>query len=212
MKIQDLRIDYKQASLEIENINQNPIEQFKTWFQEALDANVLEPNAMVLSTVDNKGKPHARVVLVKDISDAGFTFFTNYESNKGQELNKNNNACLTFFYPQLERQIRIEGIVSKTTREASDLYFQSRPFGSRIGAHVSQQSKKINSRAELEQKQQELEQQYADQNIPLPKNWGGYVLEPTSIEFWQGRSSRLHDRILFERQNNGKWNISRLSP
>lgn len=212
MKIQDIRTDYKLASLEIENVQPNPIEQFKIWFDEALKAQVLEPNAMVLSTVDAKLQPHARVVLVKDISDAGFTFFTNYQSNKGQELSQNSAACLTFFYPQMERQIRIEGSVSKISREASDLYFQSRPLGSKIGAWVSVQSKKINSRAELEQKQAELEKQYSEKPIPIPEYWGGYLLKPNLIEFWQGRSSRLHDRILYELDTNQNWQISRLSP
>lgn len=212
MKIQDIRTDYKLASLEIENVCQNPVEQFNIWFEEAIKAHVLEPNAMVLSTVDANHKPHARVVLVKGISDSGFTFFTNYESNKGQELNQNSAACLTFFYPQMERQIRIEGLVSKISRSASDLYFQSRPFGSKIGAHVSQQSTKINHRQELEQKQQELEKEFAQKPIPIPANWGGYLLNPTAVEFWQGRSSRLHDRILYELNLDNNWIISRLSP
>lgn len=212
MKIQDIRTDYKLASLEIENVQPNPIEQFKIWFEEAIKDQVLEPNAMVLSTVDANLQPHARVVLVKDISESGFTFFTNYQSNKGQELSQNSAACLTFFYPQMERQIRIEGSVSKISREASDLYFQSRPLGSKIGAWVSVQSKKINSRAELEQKQAELEKQYSEKPIPIPEYWGGYLLKPNLIEFWQGRSSRLHDRILYELDSSKNWQISRLSP
>lgn len=212
MNIQDIRTDYKLASLEIENVQPNPIEQFKIWFEEAIKAQVLEPNAMVLSTVDAHHKPHARVVLVKDISDAGFTFFTNYQSNKGQELSQNSAACLTFFYPQMERQIRIEGSVSKISREASDLYFQSRPFGSKIGAWVSAQSKKINTRTELEQKQAELEKQYIEKPVPIPEYWGGYLLKPNLMEFWQGRSSRLHDRILYELDIHKIWQISRLSP
>lgn len=212
MKIQDIRTDYKLASLEIENVQPNPIEQFKIWFEEAIKDQVLEPNAMVLSTVDANLQPHARVVLVKDISESGFTFFTNYQSNKGQELSQNSAACLTFFYPQMERQIRIEGSVSKISREESDLYFQSRPLGSKIGAWVSEQSKKINSRAELEQKQAELEKQYSEKPIPIPEYWGGYLLNPNLIEFWQGRSSRLHDRILYELDSSKNWQISRLSP
>lgn len=212
MKIQDIRTDYKLASLEIENVQPNPIEQFKIWFEEAIKAQILEPNAMVLSTVDANLQPHARVVLVKDISESGFTFFTNYQSNKGQELSQNSAACLTFFYPQMERQIRIEGSVSKISREESDLYFQSRPLGSKIGAWVSEQSKKINSRAELEQKQAELEKQYSEKPIPIPEYWGGYLLNPNLIEFWQGRSSRLHDRILYELDSSKNWQISRLSP
>lgn len=212
MKIQDIRTDYKLASLEIENVQPNPIEQFKIWFEEAIKAQILEPNAMVLSTVDANLQPHARVVLVKDISESGFTFFTNYQSNKGQELSQNTAACLTFFYPQMERQIRIEGSVSKISREESDLYFQSRPLGSKIGAWVSEQSKKINSRAELEQKQAELEKQYSEKPIPIPEYWGGYLLNPNLIEFWQGRSSRLHDRILYELDSSKNWQISRLSP
>ncbi|TAF76335.1 MAG: pyridoxamine 5'-phosphate oxidase [Bacteroidetes bacterium] len=212
MKIQDIRTDYKLASLEIENVQPNPIEQFKIWFEEAIKDQVLEPNAMVLSTVDANLQPHARVVLVKDISESGFTFFTNYQSNKGQELSQNSAACLTFFYPQMERQIRIEGSVSKISREESDLYFQSRPLGSKIGAWVSEQSKKINSRAELEQKQAELEKQYSEKPIPIPEYWGGYLLKPNMVEFWQGRSSRLHDRILYELDSSKNWQISRLSP
>lgn len=212
MKIQDIRKDYKLSSLETENVNQNPIEQFKIWFSDALENNVLEPNAMVLSTVDTQSKPHARIVLVKDFSDLGFTFFTNYESNKGRELAHNQFACLTFFYPEMERQIRIEGTVSKISRTDSVAYFQTRPFGSKVGAHVSHQSTRINSREELEQKQLQIEKTYENIPIPIPEYWGGYLLTPNKIEFWQGRSNRLHDRILYALDQENYWQISRLSP
>jgi pyridoxamine 5'-phosphate oxidase len=211
-RIQDLRIDYKKGELSENTIGTDPIIFFKKWFEEALNSNVLEPNAMVLSTVDVDNKPQSRVVLLKDISEGGFTFFTNYSSNKGQEIANNANVSLLFFWAELERQVRIGGIAKKISREDSEQYFHSRPRGSQIGAHVSPQSKVIASRDVLEQLQLELERKFEGIEIPLPSNWGGYRVEPNVIEFWQGRSNRLHDRIRFSLRNGQEWNIERLAP
>lgn len=209
--IKDIRKDYTLHSLEVEMVNTNAIEQFKSWFDEAILAKVYEPNAMVLSTVCLDNQPHARVVLVKEISPEGFTFFSNYESNKAQQITKNNKVCLLFFWPELERQVRIEGTVSKISKEASEKYFHSRPKSSQIGAHVSAQSTIIEDRTILELRQMQLTEKYEGQIIPLPDNWGGYLVNPTSIEFWQGRASRLHDRLLYTLASN-KWTIARLAP
>jgi len=209
--IHSIRKDYTLHSLDVVDVSQDAIEQFKIWFEAAVNAEVKEPNAMVLSTVSEGKYPHSRVVLVKEIAATGFTFFTNYESHKGQQLMANPNACLVFFWPELERQVRIEGKVSKVSKEESEKYFHSRPIGSQVGAHVSPQSEVIPNRAYLEQRLIELEAQFDGNTIPLPADWGGFVLEPTSIEFWQGRSSRLHDRLLYTLAN-GKWQIDRLAP
>ncbi len=211
LKIDDLRLNYTRSSLEIEEVYKNPIQQLEAWFSEAIAQNIIEPNAMVLSTVDRFHKPHSRVVLAKAISNDGIQFFTNYTSHKAQDLDSNQNACVTFFYPDLERQIRIEGTVGKISREESEKYFHSRPKSSQIGAHVSDQSKVIHSREILEQKQALLESQFEGKVIPLPDFWGGYLLKPTYFEFWQGRTSRLHDRIAYTLSENG-WKIERLSP
>lgn len=209
--IHSIRKDYTLHSLDTKDVNNDAIAQFKIWFEAAIKAEVNEPNAMVLSTISEGKYPHSRVVLVKDISTNGFTFFTNYESHKGQQLIENPMASLLFFWPELERQVRIEGEVSKISKQESEKYFHSRPVGSQIGAHVSPQSKVIPNRAFLEEKQKELENQFKEKIIPLPDNWGGFGLKPTSIEFWQGRSSRLHDRLLYTIVN-GKWHIDRLAP
>jgi pyridoxamine 5'-phosphate oxidase len=204
-----LRLNYVLNELVEENVLENPIKQFEKWFNEAVDAKVLEPNAMHLATISN-GKPHGRIVLLKGFDESGFTFFTNYESNKGKEIAEIPFASLTFFWGAMERQVRIEGKIVKTTPSESDEYFQVRPRGSQIGAWVSHQSSVI-TREELERRQKELEMQYGDGFIPRPPYWGGYRVIPERIEFWQGRPSRLHDRILFT-DIDGNWKIERLSP
>lgn len=209
--ISDLRNDYTLSGLDRLDVLPDPIAQFRQWFEAALSAQVPEPNAMHISTVTAEGRPDGRIVLLKDVSDAGFTFFTNYQSRKGQELTQHPFAALTFFYPELERQIRIEGRVEKVSSEESDAYFNSRPRGSQIGAWVSHQSTVIDSRNVLENRQRELEAQFAGQTIPRPPHWGGFRVVPDMLEFWQGRPSRLHDRIRYRKENNN-WLIERLSP
>ena len=181
-------------------------------FQELLGTPPADPNAMVIATVDGDGRPSSRTVLLKGISEHGFTFFTNYESRKGHELEKNPNAALTFYWPELERQVCIAGTVSRVSREESEAYFHSRPRGSQIGAWASDQSRVIASRKELQEAEKQVAQTHAGHPIPLPPSWGGYRLTPSRIEFWQGRASRLHDRFQFTRTSDGAWNLTRLSP
>jgi pyridoxamine 5'-phosphate oxidase len=209
--ISDLRKEYTLKGLDAVEVSANPINQFRRWFDAALAAGVPEPNAMHVSTVTAEGRPDGRIVLLKEVSDAGFVFYTNYESRKGQELAACPFAALTFFYQSLEQQIRIEGRVEKVSTEESTAYFHSRPRGSQIGAWVSNQSHTIDGRDILEMRQQELEAQFADQEIPRPAHWGGYRVVPDAVEFWQGRPSRLHDRIRY-RLENGTWLIERLAP
>lgn len=208
--IQNLRQDYRAAELTEKDVDQNPIKQFEKWFNAALEAQIYEPNVMTLATADKSGKPNARIVLLKGFDEQGFSFFTNYLSTKGKELKKNPQACLVFFWAELERQVRIEGKVEKLDKETSEKYFHSRPQGSQIGAIASPQSQIIN-RADLESKVEELSSLYQGKTIPKPAHWGGYIVKPTSIEFWQGRSSRLHDRIKYDLVN-GKWQQVRLAP
>ncbi|MGV3711211.1 MAG: pyridoxamine 5'-phosphate oxidase [Gemmatimonas sp.] len=211
MSIADIRTDYRLASLSERDVNPDPIAQFNSWFAEAQRAEVAEPNAMVLGTCTPDGFPSTRVVLLKGVSDAGFVFYTDYRSRKGQELDANPRASLCFFWQPLERQVRIMGAVARVSREESRAYFESRPIGSRIGATASIQSSTLTDRADLERRAAELEATFATGEVPLPDHWGGYRVNPTSIEFWQGRSNRLHDRILFTRDGAG-WTRSRLSP
>lgn len=206
-----LRENYSKGSLDVQDVHVSPIEQFHKWFHEAIESKLPEPNAMVISTVSNDGKPSARVVLLKGF-DTGFTFFTNHLSRKGTELAENPNACITFFWVELERQVRIEGIIEKVTAEESDAYFQSRPIGSQIGAWVSNQSMVIDNREVLEEREQHLKDKFGDNPIPRPPHWGGYRLIPNYVEFWQGRPSRLHDRIAYTKLEEHTWKIERLSP
>lgn len=206
-----LRENYSKGSLDVQDVNISPIEQFQKWFHEAIESKLPEPNAMVLSTVSVDGKPSARVVLLKGV-DTGFTFFTNYLSRKGAELGENPNACITFFWVELERQVRIEGMIEKVSADESDRYFHSRPSGSQIGAWVSNQSMVIGNREVLEEREQYLKAKFGDNPIPRPPHWGGYRLIPNYIEFWQGRPSRLHDRIAYTKLEEDTWKIERLSP
>ncbi len=211
-EIAAIRQDYALSSLNESDVLLNPIEQFKKWFNEALHSEVLEVNAFVLSTVSEHLKPSSRIVLLKDIKPEGFSFFTNYDSRKGQEMAANPSVSALFFWPELQRQVRIEGLVEKLPASDSDEYFASRPRGSRIGAIASPQSQDLSNRAELEARVHAVEEQFVDSDtIPRPSNWGGYLLKPNRLEFWQGRSSRLHDRIVFSAQENG-WTIKRIAP
>lgn len=209
----DMRKDYTSPNLEVADLDSNPFHQFHNWFQEAIKEDVPEPNAMTLATCTPKGKPSARIVLLKDYGDSGFTFYTNYESRKGQEIAENPNAALVFFWQKLHRQIRIEGIIEKAALETSTRYFQSRPKGSQIGAWSSPQSSKINDRDELIAMVEANEKRFANQEkLPLPDFWGGYIVRPEAIEFWQGQPSRLHDRFRYEKDDEGGWKINRLAP
>lgn len=211
LNISDLRKEYKQRSLLESEVDADPIIQFQHWWNEAMMSDIEEPNAMTLATSSKQGKPSARIVLLKGLSNDGFVFFTNYESRKGNELKENPYASLLFFWKELERQVRIEGVVTKTDDQKSDEYFISRPGLSKIGAWSSAQSKVITSRDELEKNVVKFQQQFSNGEIPRPKNWGGYIVKPKLIEFWQGRPSRLHDRLQY-RLNNDKWMIERLAP
>lgn len=208
----DLRRDYALASLEIADVVADPISQFSAWFANARDAAIPEPNAMTLATVDGDGFPDARIVLLKGVDARGFTFFTDYRSQKGRDLTEHPAAALVFFWQELERQVRIRGTVSRLPAEESAAYFNSRPRGSRIGAWASEQSSVIPDRTVLEIRVQELEARYPDGAAPpLPEHWGGFLVVPHQIEFWQGRQSRLHDRLRYVRRD-GVWTVERLSP
>lgn len=205
-------MDYMLAALDEQTAGTDPISFFDKWFIEADTSGISEVNAMTLATVGAGGTPHARIVLLKGIDERGFSFFTNYQSHKGNQIDANPNVALLFFWKELERQVRIEGTISKLPSQESDEYFQSRPAGSRLGAWSSPQSRVIETREVLDANYAQYQQQFADGKIPRPPHWGGYLVTPTRIEFWQGRSSRMHDRILFSLLPDGTWQRSRLAP
>ncbi len=209
--IAGIRKDYMLAELNEDLAGNDPVLFFKQWFGEAEAAQITEINAMTLATVDDQNRPHSRIVLLKGLEEGGFVFFTNYDSDKGLEIKSNPNVALTFFWKELERQVRIEGIAAKIPETDSDIYFHSRPAGSRIGAWASPQSREIPHRHIIEINYQKYQEEFSQIEIPRPPHWGGYLVTPTSIEFWQGRSSRMHDRILFT-QVEKSWVKSRLAP
>lgn len=235
MAIADLRREYRAGGLDREDLKPDPLDQFQTWFAaaaqppsgarlrkvgialyklwQALRGRApADVNAMTLATVDADGRPSARTVLLKGAGARGFVFFTNYDSRKGRELDGNPNAALVFFWPDLERQVCVAGTVTKISRDESEAYFKTRPKGSRLGAWASNQSTVLSDRAALEKVWQETAARFLGSDIPIPPNWGGFVLQPTRIEFWQGRPSRLHDRFCYTRLADGSWQIDRLSP
>jgi len=212
MDIAGIRKEYRLQQLKESDIQQDPLAQFQNWFKAAIDAQVNEPNAMNLSTVKASGRPSSRIVLLKGVEEKGFVFYTNYQSDKGQQLEQQPYASLCFFWPELERQVRVEGKVIKVSPAVSDAYFQSRPLASRLGAWASPQSRIISGREPLEQNLEEAKKKFT-LDVPRPAHWGGYKLIPDYIEFWQGRESRLHDRITYSLEDDfTKWSINRLAP
>jgi pyridoxamine 5'-phosphate oxidase len=213
LSLEELRRDYRLAQFDRQNCETNPIEQFARWFREAQVAELVEPNAMALATVGSEGRPSNRIVLLKEVNEAGFVFYTSYVSRKGRELAENPFCSLVFLWAELERQVRIEGRAERVSRDKTEEYFQTRPRGSRLGALVSEQSAVIGDRKVLDERLRNLELAYRDTaEIPVPEYWGGFCVVPDRIEFWQGRTNRLHDRLLYTRQDDGGWRIDRLSP
>jgi pyridoxamine 5'-phosphate oxidase len=209
----DLRAEYRLAELDEAHCDTNPIRQFRKWLEEAQVADLKEPNAMTLATATAEGRPSGRIVLLKEVGELGFVFYTNYTSRKGQEIKTNPFCTLTFYWAELERQVRVEGRAELVSRAQSAAYFRSRPKGSRLGALASEQSTVLPNRQPLERRLAELEAEYADtDDVPVPEHWGGYCVRPEMIEFWQGRINRLHDRIRYRRQGEDSWIIERLSP
>jgi pyridoxamine 5'-phosphate oxidase len=212
MNIADIRKEYQQQALSENNAQTNAIQQFQRWWNEAIESGIEEVNAMTLATASADGLPAARIVLLKDFNEKGFTFFTNYHSFKGRQLEENPRACLVFFWKELERQVRITGVVEMISTAESDEYYQTRPSGSRIGAWASPQSQVIPGREWLQQREQQYEKDFEGKFVTRPPYWGGYRVKPTILEFWQGRPSRLHDRIQYTLQDNGNWLMERLAP
>jgi pyridoxamine 5'-phosphate oxidase len=214
LNLADIRREYTLAGLRRADLDANPVAQFQKWFGQAstaLSQKEIDVNAATLATADKNGKPSARIILLKGLDERGFVFFTNYGSRKGRELSENPNAALVFYWQELERQVCVAGSVKKTSREESEKYFKSRPRGSQLAARASNQSDVVEDRAVLEAKWTEMEKKFSAE-IPLPPNWGGYILQPERIEFWQGRPSRLHDRFCYTRQKNSSWKLERLAP
>jgi pyridoxamine 5'-phosphate oxidase len=208
----DLRREYASRALSEDAAHADPMQQFSAWFEEAVQSQLIDVNAMTLATASPSGEPAARIVLLKGADETGFVFYTNYQSAKGRDLNANPRACLLLFWAELERQVRITGSVTKVTAEESDRYFHSRPFESQVGAAISEQSRPVTDRAELEQRYAAFAEKYHGSIVPRPDHWGGYRVTPEKIEFWQGRKSRVHDRLLYTRQSDGSWSRSRLEP
>jgi pyridoxamine 5'-phosphate oxidase len=207
-----IRKEYLKTSLEVDDVDKSPILQFEKWFKYTLETKVHEPNAMTLSTISEGGRPSARIVLLKGVEENQFLFYTNYQSQKGKELEMNPACALTFFWPELERQVRIEGIAKRVEESVSEKYFQSRPRGSQVSAWASPQSSLVKDRKILETRAKEIEKRYDGMaSLPKPRQWGGFAIEPFEIEFWQGRPNRLHDRIVYYR-NGVSWSIHRLAP
>lgn len=210
--IADMRLNYTRGHLLENNVLEDPIKQFRVWFDEATNSEVTEPNAMIIATVDAHNIPSARTVLLKEIDNEGFVFYTNYNSEKAQNIASNPNVTLVFLWKELERQVRVTGVATKVSTARSEAYFHKRPKGSQIGAWVSPQSDTIESREVLNIRQKEIEEKYRDVDLlPLPDFWGGYIIKPNKIEFWQGRPSRLHDRLRYNLVH-GSWAIERLAP
>jgi pyridoxamine 5'-phosphate oxidase len=212
MNLADLRREYTKGGLRRADLDPNPLVQFHKWFAEALNAQLIEPSAMTLATADAGGRPSARIVLLKGADERGFLFFTNYGSRKGRELSENTRAALVLYWAELEREICVAGDVTKVSRAESETYFALRPRGSQLSACVSEQSTVVPDRAFLEARLKQIEQEFTDRDVVMPAGWGGYLLRPIRIEFWQGRPNRLHDRFQYSRQDDGSWRIDRLSP
>lgn len=211
-KIADIRRNYSQKKLSEKKAEKSPLKQFSKWWKQAVNSGIDEVNAMTLATASVDGTPSARIVLLKGFDESGFSFFTNYESFKGKELAENPKACLVFFWKELERQIRITGIVKKLDAKTNDNYFNSRPEESRIGAITSPQSRVIENREWLDKQFKKIKRELKDQSIQRPAHWGGYIVRPVIYEFWQGRPGRLHDRLLYTLQHDGSWKMERLAP
>ncbi len=212
MDISNIRTDYKKHEVLENKVENDPITQFKIWFEEAVNSKVNEPNAMHLATIGENNRPTGRIVLLKGFDPQGFSFFTNYKSKKADQIINNNYGCITFFWPELERQVRIEGKIEKLSEDESTKYFKERPRKSQIGAWASPQSKIIENRESLESDFEKFELKFGDEPIPKPEIWGGYILKPDYFEFWQGRRSRLHDRIIYTINEPSEWEINRLAP